>query len=116
MSEMKPAEVEITLDGESVTLRCTLEAAIAINTHFQGFLIAYQRVSNMDIQSAAVVVRYGAGMDAKAAKDLMGKIHATGIGKLTGPLAAYISLLITGGKAAKDDESGEAGAGREGAG
>lgn len=116
MSILLPPEVEITLDGQPVTLRCTLEAAIGINSYFQGLAIAHQRVLSMDIDACAVIIRHGAGIDAKGARDLPRQIHQRGVAKFTGPLAKFMVLLMSGGRDAKDDEPGEAAPAGEGAG
>lgn len=112
MSDITPAAVEINLDGEPLTLRCTLEAASGINAYFQGFGNAHHRIMNQDLDAYVVLIRYGAGLDAKAAKDLPARIFATGTVSLIGPLARYATLLMTGGKAVKEGDAGEAGAGQ----
>lgn len=109
MSDLSPATVEIKLDGEPVVLACTLDAAIAISSHFGGFGIAHERAQSLDIDASAVIVRYGAGIDAKAALDLRAKIFRAGLINIMPHLTSYILLLMQGGREIKVDAgSGEA--------
>lgn len=111
MTDLTFPEVEIDLNGEIITLKCTLEAATRINTHFAGFGKAYDRVVQMDLDAYVALIRHGAGLDANAAKELPPRIFRAGLANLTGPLSRYVALLISGGRASGADEPGEAGRG-----
>ena len=98
MTSLVSATVEIDLGGSPVILKCTLDAAVAINAQYQGFINAHNRVVAMDLDAMALIVRLGAGLDAKEAADLRSKIFASGLVGLTVPLGHYIVLLMNGGR------------------
>lgn len=103
MSDLSPAVVEINLDGEPVTLRCTLEAAIGINDHFGGLMTAHQQVLGGNLGALAVIVRHGGGFEQKQLGELRAKVFRTGTIKLLAPLTQYVALLMQGGKEAGED-------------
>ncbi len=106
--ELKSAEVEITLLGEMDTLKCTLGAATAISNHFGGFGRAFERVQALDLDACTRIIRWGTGIEGEAMKAQAGKVFVTGLANLTGPLAEYLGLLISGGRRMGADASGEA--------
>lgn len=87
------------LDGETVTLAPTLFAAISICKHFGGFPNALDKVSNLDIESYAAVVRAGLGYKTdKEALGLLDKVYASGVVNLRLAMQEYLLVLAHGGK------------------
>lgn len=103
MSDLSPAVVEINLDGQAVTLQCTLEAAIGVNDHFGGLMNAHQQMLSGHIGAMAVIIRHGGGFEQKQLADLRGKVFRNGAIKLVAPLTSYVTLLMQGGKEAGQD-------------
>jgi hypothetical protein len=101
--------VEIDLSGETFTLTPTLDAAIGINAMFGGFYLAGQRAQSGDIDAIATIIRFGAGLPAKAHKEMVAKVFRGGVTPASTKALAFIGILINGGKAQKEDaEPGEA--------
>lgn len=102
--EVSVPEVVIDLSGETFTLTKTLGAAIGINAAFGGIFLAGQRAQAGDIAACATIIRYGAGLDAKAEKELVGKVFKAGVVNVSTKAMNFIGLLMEG----EDAESGEA--------
>lgn len=101
------SEVEITLNGKTETLRCTLRAARKLNTG-GGFTDVYRKLAALDLDAYIAVV--AVGLDKKPA-DVEEAVFATGMPDLVEPLSNYVTLLANGGrplKTTETDESGEA--------
>jgi hypothetical protein len=105
--ELTVPEVSIALSGETFTLKPTLGAAIGINAAFGGIHPAGQRAMAGDIIAIATIIRFGAGLDAKAEKELVGKVFAAGVTEASTGAMRFIGILMNGGR--KDaTEPGEA--------
>jgi hypothetical protein len=96
---MVDGEVEITLDGKSETLRCTLPAARAVNAISGGFLEVYSRLAAIDFEAYVLVV--AAGLNKKPA-DVETAVYKNGLPMLTAPLSEFVGMLANGGKRKKD--------------
>jgi hypothetical protein len=107
--DISTPEVVIDLSGETFTLTPTLGAAVGINATFGGLYPAGQRAMSGDIAAIATIIRYGAGLDAKAEKDLVEKVFRAGVTAVSTKAMSFVGILINGGRAKKDDaEPGEA--------
>ena len=115
-------DVEIELDGETVTLKPTLEACQTISRaggglYGQGTLT--DRIARADFDAMAAVIRAGLGLTGNAVKGLDGQIYRTGLVNLIGPLTRFVMIVGNGGRPRPDnaddeDKSGnERGAGAE---
>lgn len=108
MADASIGEVEITLDGKSYTLRCSLAAAKRINAGGGYFQVA-SRLDAMDLDYYAMVI--AAGLDKKV-PDVEERVYRTGLVSLNGPLGIYLTYLLNGGKPAEtekgDQPQGEA--------
>lgn len=90
--------VEIDLDGETVTLRPTLQAAQAISRLSGGISGAVRAVGQFDIDTIASVVSLGLGVSGKDAKDIPDRVFNTGLADLIGPVSTYLTILANGGR------------------
>ncbi len=88
--------VEITLDGQTVTLQYTLKASKKINGSFNGFTGAFQRLFSFDADAYAIVVAAGLG---KEVRDVENDVFLAGYDTLAKPLSEYVAWLSNGGKA-----------------
>lgn len=102
------SEVEITLNGKTETLRCTLRAARRVNAG-GGFAETLRRLQSFDMDAFVAVV--AAGLD-KPPATVEEAVFTEGTMNLAEPLANYVMLLANGGKplkaAAENADSGEA--------
>lgn len=60
-NRLTSGEVDIILAGETVTLRPTLGAALAVSRRFGGFRPAFERAFANDLEAVAEVVAAGTG-------------------------------------------------------
>lgn len=94
-------EVEISLDGETRTLRPTLDAFAGIGARYDiGPLLEKLRVGN--VATFLDVLRLGLGLSADEARELPAKLMRTGVLPLINPLSDYAFRLFNGGKSAAE--------------
>lgn len=111
MADSSIGEVEITLDGKPVLLRCSLAAAKRVNGLANGHQGVIARLGMMDFDAYVQVV--AAALDKKP-MDVEAKVYRTGMPALTGDLVTWITYLANGGKPIvaavdkDDDTTGEA--------
>lgn len=106
-------DFELTLNGETYTLRYTLKAASAISTQYGGFAGAFEALRMLNLQVVTFIIRTGTGgkgADGRAMStdDMNDVVWRHGIGKLTGDLAKYLLRLQNGGRDPADDEDDDA--------
>jgi hypothetical protein len=100
-------EVEIELDGQKETLRCTLPAARGVNAMGSGFTEVFRRLAAFDLDAYAGVV--AAGLKKKPS-EVEEAVYKTGLANLTEALSEFVMLLASGGRRQKpegQDQSGE---------
>lgn len=109
MPDLHEGEVEIVVDGETLTLRPTLGAASRISNLFGGYRNAMDRVVAMDLAAVTRIIVAGADVKDEAAKGFDEKVYRTGLLVLTVPVGIFVGILTNGGRAPKtDDGKGEA--------
>jgi hypothetical protein len=99
------SEVEITLNGKTETLRCTLRAAKRVNAG-GGFAEMLRKLAIFDQDTYFAIV--AAGLDKKTS-DVEDAVYENGLPDLTESLSTYVSLLANGGKPLKTTETGGTG-------
>lgn len=100
------SEVEITLNGRTETLRCTLRAAKRVNSG-GGFAETLRKLAVFDMDAYVAVI--AAGLD-KAPATIEDAVFSTGMPDLNEPLSNYVTLLANGGKPLKTaTETGDTG-------
>ncbi len=87
-------EVEITLNGKTVTLRSSLKAAKMVNAG-GGFQDVLRKLAAFDQDYYVVVVAAGLG---KNPRDVEDDVYLTGLPSLTEILSTYVGYLANGGK------------------
>ena len=111
-SKITLGEVPITLDGDEIVLRPTMRAMTQISRTYGGLAKARTEIAQENIDAIAYVIRVGAGMNDRDAKDLGDRIFATGTADMIVPLIRYVAILGNGGKPLEgDDEVDDADAG-----
>jgi hypothetical protein len=88
--------IEIDLDGESVELRPTPQAALKLSQTFGGLFPIIGRIRQLDLDAFVAVVQYGGGI--KQTKDLPEKVFSSGMTTLAPALIDFITVLANGGK------------------
>ena len=88
------SEVEVTLNGKSQTLRCTLRAAKAVNAG-GGFMAVLSKLAAMDQDFYCLVAAAGLG---KKPSEVEADVYRTGLPQLTEPLSSFVMLLANGGR------------------
>lgn len=108
MADATIGEVDIELDGKTVTLQSTPAAAKRVSTMGGGFLGASARVATLDLDACVEAV--AAGLNKKAA-DIEGAVYRAGVANLSGPVSTFVTYLANGGRApieATETGTGEA--------
>lgn len=103
--------VDIELDGETVTLKPTLNAIQTISRQSEGIMGAVHKVGAFDFDMIVMVIGLGLNMtDRRAQRDLAEQVFSTGLADLIEPVTRYLSILANGGRPLPTDEGGEGGA------
>jgi hypothetical protein len=97
MTDSSIGEVEITLDGKSVTLRCGLAVAKRVNAYAggSGFQGITARLGMVDFDTYVALIAFA--LDKKPI-DVEGAVYRTGILTLTADLTTFVTYLANGGK------------------
>jgi hypothetical protein len=97
---VQPGDVEITLNGEAHTLRCTLRAAKTVNAYFGDYPTAFRKIGELGQDAFFVVI--AAGLNKKV-NEVEEAVYSTGLPPLVDPLLEYIGLLANGGKPVQEE-------------
>lgn len=107
MANSKPrlgaGNVDITLDGEAVTLKPTLKAAQTLSRQTDGLMGAIERVTRFDLDTITSVVALGSGREVK---DVADAVWRTGVSDLAPAAIKFLGILANGGRPA-DGSGGE---------
>ena len=111
-------DIQLILGGEVLTLRPTLDAALALSRQSGGIRQAITKVMDLDLDTIVSVVRLGVGREeARRLKNLDRMIWENGLldaqGELVLRCIEYLSNLARGGRSA-DDVVGDDDVGKEG--
>lgn len=101
-AQLGAGDVQITLDGETRTLRPTLRAAKGISAQFGGFQKAFENIAALDLDAYIAVVSLGLDAKGDEAKEVPDLVWRTGMPNLTEPIARYLSNLANGGRPIDD--------------
>jgi hypothetical protein len=111
MSDLNAGEVEITLGDDTLVLKPTPAAALAISSFKDdigtGISAAMRGVDNQNIFMQAAVIKAAAGIPDKTAKDLSTRVFLAGTFNLRTPLQEFLAMLMNGGKPFVAKEEGE---------
>lgn len=103
MSNM--GEVEITLAGKKLTLRCSLRAARTVSGMSGGFMEAYRRIAGYDMATYVALVAAGLDKRGEAAVGIEEQVYDTGLEALMAPLTKYVGLLMNGGREVRSEDA-----------
>ena len=90
--------VEISLDGEKVALKPSLNACQTISRQSGGISAAVAAVGKFDLDVIVSVVTLGLGATGDAAKAIPDKVWRTGLADLVGPVTKYLMVIANGGR------------------
>lgn len=109
MSKLNAGEVEIILNGETLTLKPTIKAILGINRSFGGLMKAVAALTDGNIDAASTVLAHGLGLGDKDARKMPERVAENGItdGMLSA-LINFVGICSNGGKPL-DDKAGEGG-------
>ncbi|WP_322614207.1 hypothetical protein [Pseudomonas sp. BIC9C] len=93
MSKTLLGTVDITLDGETYTLKPTLGAVRAIEAHFGGLRGASQAINALSVDGCAVIIASGAGLTGKASEAIPEQVWQEGVLEVSVKLNAYLVAL-----------------------
>lgn len=97
--------VDIILDGETVTLRPTLRAAQTISKQAGGIMAAVQAVGRFDLEVMTSVIALGLNVTTpREINDLAERVWSTGMADLVEPVTRYLSVLANGGRPVEGGE------------
>jgi len=97
-AQLGAGNVEIELDGETVTLKPSLRAAQAISRQSGGISAAVAAVGRFDFDAIVSVVTLGLGASDAEAKAIPEKIFVTGLTDLVGPVTKFLTIIANGGR------------------
>lgn len=105
------SDIDIELDGETFSLRCTLNAFTAIPEQFGGFVGAFRKLAEVDINAVAFMIAAGIGKqkNGKERERIIEKLFEAGLEDAMPKLTEYLSLLSAGGRKRKEAQSEAAG-------
>lgn len=92
-------EVAVSLGGRDEVLRPTLRAAREVNNRLGGFVEAFKRLTNFDLEAYCIIVAAGLNKKSNEVEDAVFK---AGVANLTEPLAKFVTLLANGGREPKE--------------
>lgn len=98
-------DVEITLCGEDHTLKCSLQAAMALSAADGGIIRLTNRVRDFDMGVYITIISIGLGKNKP--KDLAEKVYQNGMLDLQVPLINFLTNLANGGKPFEDSAEEE---------
>lgn len=102
-AQIGTGDVELELDGETVTLKPTFRACSAITKMSDRKMSGvFNDVANLDMDVMAAVVALGLGLEGKDAKAIPEKVWRTGLVNLVDPLTRYLVIVSNGGRPLDD--------------
>lgn len=105
MSKLNAGEVQITLTGETLTLKPTIKAITGLSRQFGGLMKAVVALRDGDIDAAASVITWGLGLGDKEARKMPDRVAENGITDgLIATLINFVGVLSNGGKPLSTDE------------
>lgn len=109
MVAIPAGEVHITLGSETFALKCTLDAFRSIPRGLDGFIGAFGKLTQADVDSCVFIIASGTGKggDFKEHERIAGLLFENGLSGVLTPLSTYLTLLQGGG--AKREASGTSG-------
>lgn len=103
MSEISRGEVEITLAGQTRTLKPTLRAFTRLGSLYPTYRDLLEKLSEGDYPAVLVVLREGLGLTDKQTQQLPDLLFSTGLSpKLLASLVDYVIRLFNAGKSAEE--------------
>lgn len=101
------SDIDIELDGEIFSLRCTLLAFKEIPAQFGGFVGAFRRLAEVDIDASAQMIAIATGKpkNSKERERIVEKLFEAGLEDALPKLTEYLSLLSAGGAKRKEAQS-----------
>jgi hypothetical protein len=95
-------DVDIELDGETVTLRPSLRAAQAISRQNGGIRGALRGVTDLDFDIITSIIAVGLGRKPAEVEDA---VYRTGLPELVEGVTTFVAVIANGGKPAKGGEA-----------
>lgn len=108
--EIGAGDVPITIDGNDVVLRPTLEACLSINKNYGNLQTALNRLIAFDFDTTCDIIKIGLGLNPNQAKDLPKAVFEAGVIDLRPACLDFIHNILNGGRPIETDENGEAAA------
>lgn len=96
--------VEMELDGELITLKPTLKAALALSNGQGGIPAMVQRCINLEMDALCSVISHGLGV---WSKDIPEKVYKTGLFQVSGRCIRFLNVVSNGGRPLNDEEEKE---------
>lgn len=99
MTTLGAGNVDLVLEGETVTLRPTLRAAQVLSKQSGGLMAAVQAVAKFDIEVMVSVIALGLSVtNPRDVNALAEKVWATGMTELVEPVTNFLTILANGGR------------------
>lgn len=96
--------VEVKLDGQTVTLRPSLAAAQAISRREGGIMATVQAIARFDFDALSYVIAHGLGQSQAETAE---KVWTTGISALAPKAIEFCTILANGGRPVGKTAGGE---------
>lgn len=114
MSKLNTSEMPISLAGQEFVLRASLRVAKDLNRLFVSLGNAIDQLRAANFDAAVTVIRIGANLQGREARDLEEKVYAemgtseTAFGDMLVTLINFVGLVQRGGRPAERDVENEA--------
>ena len=101
------SDIQIELAGETYELECKLGAFKSISERFGGFVGAFRKLAEVDIDAIAFIIAAGAGKprNSKEIEKITERLFEEGLEDALPKLTEYLSLLSAGGVKRKEAQS-----------
>jgi len=96
-------DVQIVLDGETVTLRPSLKAALTISREAGGIMGAFRGLSDLNLDTVTGIIAVGLG---KKPAEIEEAVWRTGIASLVPGCTKFVSIIANGGRPADEGDGG----------
>lgn len=109
MSTVNYGQVDVVLNGETLTLKPTLAAYQKIDGRMGGLRQAIEQCSNMTLDGLCFIISAGAGLGKKESAELPEKVFREGTLNVLPNVTEYLVMLLnpTGKEISGDIEPGE---------
>lgn len=99
--------IPVTIDGEELVLRPTMEACTALSRVAGGLGGLQQKLQAVDFDTIHLIVTYGLGYKPPGPRELQAKIYRSGLLNMVKPCSDFVTIVWNGGQPLADEDAGD---------